>query len=50
MILSLFYLALIVYFIQSNDILALKAGNYLMKPDPSDPVYSKRAAEAAAGR
>ena len=34
----------------TNDVLALKAGNYLMKPDPSDLVYSKRAAEAAAGR
>ncbi|MFL2654992.1 MAG: acyl-CoA dehydrogenase family protein [Alphaproteobacteria bacterium] len=33
----------------TNDVLALKAGNYLMKPDPSDLVYSKRAAEAAAG-
>ena len=34
----------------TNDVLALKAANYLMKPDPSDITYSQRAAEAAAGR
>jgi acyl-CoA dehydrogenase len=33
----------------TNDVLALKAGNYLVAPDPSDPVYSKRTALAAAG-
>ena len=34
----------------TNDVLTLKAGNYLVPTDPADPVYSKRAAEAAAGR
>ena len=34
----------------TNDVLTLKAGNYLVATDPSDPVYSQRAAEAAAGR
>jgi hypothetical protein len=34
----------------TNDVLTLKAGNYLVPTDRSDPVYSKRATEAAAGR
>lgn len=34
----------------TNDVLTLKAGNYLIATDPADPVYSPRTAEAAAGR